>query len=176
VGDITAPKQERRVSQVAIGILRRDSEILLVEQMWDAPLPVWALPGGAVEPGEIVTEALVREFREETGLTVEEIGPLAYFSEVDDGFERHHGLVFAFEIARWSGSIAIDDPDDLVTRAAFMPIAEALKRIESVPWRAVKEPAAAYLREEAGPGTVWMYRRDPSSPDEHLIGRVDSGI
>ena len=42
------------------------AEGLLLQRRADNGL--WGLPGGGVEPGESVTEALVREVREETGL------------------------------------------------------------------------------------------------------------
>ena len=42
---------------------------LLLQRRSDNNL--WGLPGGSVEPGESVTEALIREVREETGLEVE---------------------------------------------------------------------------------------------------------
>jgi 8-oxo-dGTP pyrophosphatase MutT (NUDIX family) len=43
-------------------------EGLLLQRRSDNGL--WGLPGGSVEPGESVTEAVVREVREETGLDV----------------------------------------------------------------------------------------------------------
>ena len=41
---------------------------------------LWGLPGGAVEPGESVTEALVREVREEAGLEVEPLRLIGVYS------------------------------------------------------------------------------------------------
>ena len=44
------------------------AEGLLLQRRSDNGL--WGLPGGSVEPGESVSEAVVREVREETGLEV----------------------------------------------------------------------------------------------------------
>lgn len=41
----------------------------------------WGLPGGAVEPGESVTAAIVREVREETGLDVEPVRLIGVYSD-----------------------------------------------------------------------------------------------
>ncbi len=41
----------------------------------------WGLPGGAVEPGESVSVAVVREVFEETGLTVEPIRLIGVYSD-----------------------------------------------------------------------------------------------
>ena len=50
----------------------RDDEgrLLLIKRGHEPGAGLWSLPGGRIEPGETDTEALVREMREETGLTV----------------------------------------------------------------------------------------------------------
>jgi ADP-ribose pyrophosphatase YjhB (NUDIX family) len=52
---------------VAAGIQDSEGRILLVKKRGDA---LWGFPGGAIEPGESVIDALTREVREEIGVEV----------------------------------------------------------------------------------------------------------
>jgi mutator protein MutT len=57
------------------GIIFDDDRVLLVQRTNPPSEGLWSFPGGAIQLGETLEEALVREVREETGLTVK-IGPL----------------------------------------------------------------------------------------------------
>jgi len=57
---------------VGVGaIIVRDSRVVLVKRAHPPIAGQWSIPGGALEVGELVRDAAVREAREETGLIVE---------------------------------------------------------------------------------------------------------
>jgi 8-oxo-dGTP diphosphatase len=57
---------------VAAAVIRREGRILLTQRFEDAHLGgLWEFPGGKVEDGETLQTALLREIREELGVTVE---------------------------------------------------------------------------------------------------------
>lgn len=60
---------------------------------------VWTLPGGAVEKGETLKQAVIREVKEETNLTVE-VGELLAVNEALFLSKDVHPIFFTF-IAEW---------------------------------------------------------------------------
>jgi 8-oxo-dGTP diphosphatase len=152
--------------RIVVGILRSDGRLLMVQQAGPGEDPQWTLPGGRVEAGEFLTDALVREVREETGVAVDDVGRLAYFVQVDNRQDGWFGDVWTFDVADWSGEIAIDDPDGFVFEAAWVELDEVLVRLERTSWHAL---TVRYLQGDLDPKSAWQ-RRVHADGSEELIG------
>ncbi len=126
---------QRPFLAVSAAIVRGD-KLLVVRRARPPAQGVYTLPGGVVELGETLVEAVAREVREETGLRVEPVG-LAGFRETvvrdaDDRVERHF-VILCFA-ARWAGGEpALNEelseahwlrPDELVTLTTTPGLAE----------------------------------------------------
>ncbi|HHT7189012.1 TPA: NUDIX hydrolase [Bacillus cereus] len=91
------------VMQVRVtGILIEDEKVLLVKQK--VANRNWSLPGGRVENGEMLEEAMIREMREETGLEVN-IQKLLYVCDKPD--TRPSLLHITFLLERIEGEIRL---------------------------------------------------------------------
>ncbi|MEV7465428.1 NUDIX hydrolase [Streptomyces kronopolitis] len=144
--------------QVVAALLRRGDHIVLVQEQRDGK-GMWSTPGGGVERGELLTEALVREVKEETGLNLRAVGPLAYL--VNTTTEKYPStVVLTFDCTEWDGEIAVHDPDGKVTGAVLLPLTEAKTVLaSSSATRPEIEPMLDYL-EGLKAGRVWSYRND----------------
>lgn len=85
------------------GILIEDEQILVVKQKLSESRD-WSLPGGRLERGETLEQALKREIKEETGLMVE-VGKLLYICDV--GTSSNTVLHITFSIERKGGVITL---------------------------------------------------------------------
>ncbi len=93
----------------AYGVLIEDGKVLFKRQQ---SVKKFDLPGGGIEIGETIPEGLVREFKEETGLTVK-IGKLLF---VDESFFTHngedaHGILIFYEVKKIDGTLTTNEDD-----------------------------------------------------------------
>jgi ADP-ribose pyrophosphatase YjhB (NUDIX family) len=96
---------DRPILGVGALIFRGDC-ILLVERGKEPLKGYWSLPGGVVEVGETLEEAIRREVREETNLEIEIIEVLEIFERItrdSDGRAEYHYVLIDYLCVSRSG-------------------------------------------------------------------------
>jgi len=90
---------------VAVGAFLFDERgrVLLIQRGQPPGEGLWTVPGGKLEAGETLAQAVAREVREETGMTIEPVALAGYREAlVRDGQDRveRHFVILCFA-ARW---------------------------------------------------------------------------
>jgi ADP-ribose pyrophosphatase YjhB (NUDIX family) len=90
----------------------RDGRVLIVRRAQPPAHGLYTLPGGGVELGETLEQAVIREVREETALDIEPLKLAGYrqlIARDADGKVERHFVILPFA-ARWiSGEVALND-------------------------------------------------------------------
>lgn len=135
----------RVVLVAACALIDGEGRVLLSKRPEGKPLAgLWEFPGGKVEPGETPEHALIRELKEELGVTLPVSGltPLTFASHT---YAEFHLLMPVYACRRWQGTVTAHEgqelawvePEELTGYAmppADEPLKETLPRLLK-PWR-----------------------------------------
>ena len=127
------------------GILIEDDRILLIEHTKNNK-KYWLVPGGGVDWGESAAEALIREFKEETGLDIE-VEKFLFISETIAPDKQKHVINLYFKIKKaenYSNIMKLGE-EKILTDLRFIPEDE-IKNIKLYP--NIKEKLIKLLNKE----------------------------
>lgn len=137
---------DRPFLAVSAAVLR-DGKVLIIRRGAGLATGIYTLPGGVVEAGETLTEAVIREVREETAVEIQPVELAGYREMIqhsDDGRTKRHFVIVCFA-ARWISGEPVPDlsevseaawrhPDELnslkTTQGLADIVSDAIKQIE----------------------------------------------
>jgi len=138
---------------LATALVRRGNDVLLVASRYpNHATPLWNLPGGRQQPGELLAHTAVRELHEETGMhgTVRE---LCYVSESYDAQMHFTNFTFAIDAAGEPAPPVLEG--DHVVHCAWVAESALAERIAVA---VVRDPLLSFLN-----GTLPRYAGYPDA-------------
>jgi len=104
-------------------IIFEGDTVLLVERAGEPLKGWWSIPGGLLETGENLADAVKREVREETGLLVEVVSRFDIFERImrdGEGRPEYHYVLIEYICKAAGGEL---QPGDDVSRVEWVPCA-----------------------------------------------------
>ncbi len=126
----------KHIVSAAAVILNDAEEMLLIK----GPRRGWEMPGGQVEEGESLSEAAIRETKEESGADIEIVKYCGVFQNVKSSISNNLFL------AKFVGGELTTSPESVDVR--FFPIDDALKMVN---WKNFRQRIEYCLNEEKHP-------------------------
>lgn len=143
---------------LGLGIVEDEENILLVLNRWPVG-DVWSLPGGRLETGEAMTDCVVREVQEETGMLVAPV-ELAYIIDSHNQPHDQHFLCHVFSCRVVTGTPRVPENDEYVVDVRWVKREEVARYVT---WPVYRDPLLAYL---AGHEQQYWLDRDAYRPEE----------
>jgi len=153
-------KKAIKTSVVAC-IIDEQQRVLLTRRCIEPFCGQWVMPGGKVDHGEPLLEALHREVREEVGLEVHVDGLLDVYEHVAYGDNRDHYVILYYRAHPLGGELQLNGSE--VTEADWVP-AERLRQFDMT-------PGTRHVLAGVFPGAL----KDPGEPDDELADRSRVG-
>jgi 8-oxo-dGTP diphosphatase len=143
MGDATPVPGESQPVALAVGLVVRDDGAVLIAKKSVVAghflSGAWHVPGGRVEAGESLEQAVKRELREEAGIDVDVVARLGV---VDLAAEGGRGLVTWFRCAPRNHALAAGDD---VTQVEYVSPAEAVARFPPASGRYFPDGVKAFF-------------------------------
>ena len=127
------------------GAVVHEGRVLLVRHTYGKTEGRWALPGGYTIAGERLDESVVREIREETGLSAEVMDIIGMVTQYAD---RNNGVFVVFRMRALEGQAQPDEAE--VSRVEWFSLAEVAAMTDKDLWPDSRHPALAALRNVDG--------------------------
>ncbi|MFE5323440.1 NUDIX hydrolase [Paenibacillus sp. NPDC056579] len=121
-----------RVNVACALIFDSSNEKILMVRNQKGDSSYWSIPGGAVEEGETLEQAAIREAKEESGYDIEIAG---LYSVREALFEErgHHAIMFTFLANIVGGDMSILDPDNDIEEVRWMDLHTANELMPYLP-------------------------------------------
>ncbi|WP_257348432.1 NUDIX hydrolase [Pseudalkalibacillus decolorationis] len=143
----------KRVDVVSSILIDGKNKKIVLVQNKKGDTSYWSYPGGAVEEGETLEQAVIRETKEEAGLDIEVTGGLQSIREKFFPGKGHHVVFFTFYAKIIGGELAPADPDGEIVDVQWFDYEEARKLLAYIPDKTKlkfgeENPSVPYILED----------------------------